>query len=57
MGQTGRSAYLISDFCSGFTKSQNGIYPQTKKKIKIAASRVPRFRATKALKEAAKQAG
>ena len=38
-------------------KARKGVNPQTKKKIKIPASRVPRFRAAKALKEAAKQAG
>jgi nucleoid DNA-binding protein len=37
-------------------QSRNGINPQTKKKIKIPATKVPRFSASKALKEAVKKA-
>jgi len=33
-------------------KARDGINPQTKKKIKIAAVNVPRFRASKSLKQA-----
>ena len=33
-------------------KARNGVNPQTKKKIKIAAGNVPRFRASKSLKQA-----
>jgi len=33
-------------------KARNGVNPQTKKKIKIAAVNVPRFRASKSLKQA-----
>jgi nucleoid DNA-binding protein len=36
-------------------QSRNGINPQTKKKIKIPATKVPRFSASKALKEAVKK--
>jgi len=37
-------------------QSRNGINTQTKKKIKIPATKVPRFSASKALKEAVKKA-
>ena len=37
-------------------KARNGVNPQTKKKIKIPATKAPSFRASKALKEAAKKA-
>jgi len=37
-------------------QGRNGINPQTKKKIKIPATKVPRFSASKALKEALKKA-
>jgi nucleoid DNA-binding protein len=37
-------------------QGRNGINPQTKKKIKIPATKVPRFSASKALKEAVKKA-
>ncbi len=33
-------------------KAREGVNPQTKKKIKIPAGNVPRFRASKSLKEA-----
>jgi DNA-binding protein HU-beta len=36
-------------------QARNGINPQTKKKIKIPATKVPRFSAAKALKEAVKK--
>jgi DNA-binding protein HU-beta len=35
-------------------KARTGINPQTKEKIKIAATKVPKFRAGKALKDAVK---
>jgi DNA-binding protein HU-beta len=37
-------------------KARTGVNPQTKKKMKIPAMKVPAFRASKALKEAAKKA-
>ena len=37
-------------------KARNGVNPQTKKKIKIPAGNVPRFRASKSLKQAVKKA-
>ena len=37
-------------------KTRNGVNPQTKKKIKIAAGNVPRFRASKSLKQAVQKA-
>ncbi len=37
-------------------KARNGVNPQTKKKIKIAATKVPRFSPSKALREAVKKA-
>ena len=37
-------------------KARAGVNPQTGKKIKIAATKVPRFVASKALKETAKKA-
>ena len=36
-------------------KARMGINPQTKEKIKIAATKVPKFRAGKGLKDAVKQ--
>jgi DNA-binding protein HU-beta len=47
----------LGTFIVAERKARKGVNPQTKKKIKIPASKVPRFRAAKALKEAAKQAG
>ncbi len=47
----------LGTFVVAERKARKGVNPQTKKKIKIPASKVPRFRAAKALKEAAKQAG
>jgi DNA-binding protein HU-beta len=47
----------LGTFIVAARKAREGANPQTKKKIKIPASRVPRFRAAKALKETAKQAG
>ena len=46
----------LGTFVSVQTKARNGVNPQTRKKIKIPASKVPRFRAAKALKEAVKKA-
>jgi nucleoid DNA-binding protein len=37
-------------------KAREGVNPQTGKKIKIAATKVPRFVASKALKQTAKKA-
>jgi DNA-binding protein HU-beta len=37
-------------------KARNGVNPQTKKKIKIPAAKVPRFRASKSLKQAVNKA-
>jgi DNA-binding protein HU-beta len=37
-------------------KARNGVNPQTRKKIKIAAGNVPRFRASSALKQAVHKA-
>ena len=37
-------------------KARTGVNPQTKTKIKIAAGNVPRFRASKSLKEAVHRA-
>src|SRR5208283_131062 len=37
-------------------KARTGVNPQTKAKIKIAAGNVPRFRASKSLKQAANKA-
>ena len=37
-------------------KARAGVNPRTGKKIKIPATKVPRFRASKALKETAKKA-
>ena len=37
-------------------KARTGINPQTKKKINIPATNVPRFRAAKSLKQAVKKA-
>ncbi len=36
-------------------KARTGVNPQTQKKIKIPATKVPRFMASKALKESAKK--
>jgi DNA-binding protein HU-beta len=36
-------------------KARTGVNPQTQKKIKIPATKVPRFTASKALKESAKK--
>ncbi len=47
----------LGTFMVAVRKAREGVNPQTKKKIKIPASRVPKFRAAKALKEIAKQAG
>ncbi|AFM23098.1 HU family DNA-binding protein [Desulfomonile tiedjei] len=46
----------LGTFLVAQRKARKGVNPQTKKKIKIPASKVPRFRAAKALREAAKQA-
>lgn len=45
----------LGTFVSVQTKARNGVNPQTRKKIKIPASKVPRFRAAKALKDAVKK--
>ena len=37
-------------------KARTGVNPQTKKKIKIPAANVPRFRASKSLKQAVNRA-
>mgnify|MGYP002684285835 CR=1 FL=1 len=37
-------------------KARSGVNPQTRQKIKIPAGKVPRFSASKALKEAVKKA-
>jgi DNA-binding protein HU-beta len=37
-------------------KARNGVNPQTREKIKIAAAKVPRFSASKALRNAVKKA-
>jgi DNA-binding protein HU-beta len=37
-------------------KARTGVNPQTRQKIKIAAAKVPRFSAARALKEAVKKA-
>ena len=37
-------------------KARTGVNPQTKQKIKIPAAKVPRFSASRALKEAVKKA-
>ena len=37
-------------------KARNGVNPQTREKIKIAAGKVPRFTASKALRDAVKKA-
>lgn len=37
-------------------KARTGVNPQTKEKIKIPAAKVPRFSASRALKEAVKKA-
>ncbi|MBI5251447.1 MAG: HU family DNA-binding protein [Desulfomonile tiedjei] len=37
-------------------KARNGVNPQTREKIKIAAAKVPRFAASKALRDAVKKA-
>jgi DNA-binding protein HU-beta len=37
-------------------KARTGVNPQTRQKIKIAAAKVPRFTAAKALKDAVKKA-
>lgn len=37
-------------------KARTGVNPQTRKKIKIPAVNVPRFRASRALKQAVKKA-
>jgi len=37
-------------------KARTGVNPQTKQKIKIPATKVPRFSASRALKEAVKKA-
>jgi DNA-binding protein HU-beta len=47
----------LGTFLVAERKARKGVNPQTKKRIKIPASNVPRFRAAKALKEAAKQSG
>jgi DNA-binding protein HU-beta len=36
-------------------KARTGVNPQTRQKIKIAAAKVPRFSASKALKDAVKK--
>lgn len=37
-------------------KARNGVNPQTREKIKIAAAKVPRFAPSKALRDAVKKA-
>ena len=41
----------LGTFAVSHRKARNGVNPQTKKKIKIAAGNVPRFRASSSLKE------
>jgi DNA-binding protein HU-beta len=46
----------LGTFVVAHRKARTGVNPQTKKKIKIAAVNVPRFRASKALKQAVHKA-
>ncbi len=43
----------LGTFLVVYRKARNGVNPQTGKKIKIPAAYAPRFRASKALKQAA----
>ncbi len=42
----------LGTFVVAHRKARNGVNPQTRKKIKIAAGNVPRFRASSSLKKA-----
>lgn len=44
----------IGTFLVAERKARTGVNPQTQEKIKIAATKVPRFRAATALKDAVK---
>src|SRR5271169_5274655 len=44
----------LGTFGVAHRKARNGVNPQTKAKIKIPASKAPKFRAAKALKDAVK---
>ncbi len=44
----------LGTFAVAHRKARNGVNPQTRAKIKIPASKVPTFRAAKALKDAVK---
>ncbi len=44
----------LGTFVVNHRKTRDGVNPQTKKKIKVPAKNVPGFRASKALKQAAK---
>ncbi len=46
----------LGTFVVAHRKARTGVNPQTKKKIKIAAVNVPRFRASKSLKQAVHKA-
>ena len=46
----------LGTFLVAHRKARSGVNPQTKTKIKIPASNVPRFRASKALKQAVHKA-
>jgi DNA-binding protein HU-beta len=46
----------LGTFIVAHRKARNGVNPQTRKKIKIAAGSVPRFRASKSLKQAVHKA-
>jgi len=46
----------LGTFAVSKRKARTGVNPQTRKKIKIPAMTVPRFSASKALKEAVKKA-
>ncbi len=53
---TGRTVTLVGfgSFSVGVRQARNGRNPQTKVEMKIPASKVPRFKAGKSLKEAVK---
>jgi DNA-binding protein HU-beta len=46
----------LGTFVVAHRKARNGVNPQTKKTIKIPAANIPRFRASKALKQAVHKA-
>jgi len=46
----------LGTFVVAHRKARTGVNPQTMKKIKIAAGNVPRFRASRALKQAVHKA-